>query len=125
MSNQSPLLIVGAGPVGLTMACELVRHGVRCRVIDKAAERSTTSKALGIFPRTLEVFESMGVIDRILVAGLRVRGLCIHNQKEQIAEIEMTSVASPYPFVFSLPQSETERILIEHLESSGVSVERR
>jgi 2-polyprenyl-6-methoxyphenol hydroxylase-like FAD-dependent oxidoreductase len=124
MSNESPLLIVGAGPVGLTMACELVRHGVRCRVIDKATERSQTSKAVGIFPRTLEVFETMGVIDRILEAGLRLRGLCIHNQKEQIAEIEMSSVASPYPFVFSLPQSETERILIEHLESSGVSVER-
>ena len=124
MPTESPLLIVGAGPVGLTMACELARHGVRCRIIDKAAERSQTSKALGIFPRTLEVFETMGVVDRALDAGLRLRGLCIHNQKEQIARIDMGSVASPYPFVFSLPQSETERILIEHLQELGVSIER-
>ena len=124
MPIESPLLVVGAGPVGLTMACELVRHGVRCRIIDKAAERSQTSKALGIFPRTLEVFETMGVVDRVLDAGLRLRGLCLHNQKEQIARIDMGSVASPYPFVFSLPQSETERILIEHLHGVEVSVER-
>ena len=118
------LLVVGAGPVGLTMACELARHGVRCRIIDKTAERSQTSKALGVFPRTLEVFETMGVVDKMLAAGLRLRGLCIHNQKDQIAAIDMSSVASPYPFVFSLAQSETERILIEHLQSLGVSVER-
>jgi 2-polyprenyl-6-methoxyphenol hydroxylase-like FAD-dependent oxidoreductase len=124
MLTESPLLIVGAGPVGLTMACELARHGVRCRIIDKAAARSQTSKALAIFPRTLEVFETMGVAERILQGGLRLRGICIHNRHEQIAKIEMATIASPYPFVLSLPQSETERILIEQLESLGVSVER-
>ena len=122
--NSQPVLIVGAGPVGLTAACELTRHGVPVRIIDKASERSQTSKALGIFPRTLEVFETMGVVTPVLDAGLRLRGLCIHNQKEEIASIDMRSVASPYPFVFSLPQSETERILIEHLETLGVSVQR-
>ena len=66
----------------------------------------------------------MGIVDRALDAGLRLRGLCIHNQKEQIAGIDMGSVASPFPFVFSLPQSETERILIERLQEFGVSVER-
>ena len=124
MPSETPLLIVGAGPVGLTMACELARHGARCRIIDKAPQRSQTSKALAVFPRTLEVFETMGVVDRVLARGLPLRGICIHNQKEEIAKIEMAAVASPYPFVLSLPQSETERILIELLESLGVSVER-
>ncbi len=118
------ILIVGAGPVSLTTACELTRHGVPCRIIDKATERSQTSKALGVFPRTLEVFEMMGIGEKILSAGLRLRGLRLHNQTEEIAHIEIGSIASPYPFIFSLPQSETERILIEHLESLGVSVER-
>jgi 2-polyprenyl-6-methoxyphenol hydroxylase-like FAD-dependent oxidoreductase len=124
MPTESPLLIVGAGPVGLTMACELARHGVHCRIIDKAAERSQASKALAIFPRTLEVFEMMGVSEPILKAGLRLRGIRIHSRAERIAGIELSSIQSPYPFVLSLPQSETERMLIEHLDSFGVSVER-
>ena len=124
MPTESPLLIVGAGPVGLTMACELARHGVGCRIIDKAAQRSETSKALAIFPRTLEVFETMNVIEPVLNAGLRLRGIRIHNQREQIAGVELSSIQSPYPFVLSLPQSETERMLIERLASFGVSVER-
>jgi ribose transport system ATP-binding protein len=49
------------------MACELARHGVRCRIVDQNPERSQTSKALGIFPRTLEVFSTMGLADRVLV----------------------------------------------------------
>ena len=124
MPTESPLLIVGAGPVGLTMACELARHGVRCRIIDKAPQRSETSKALAIFPRTLEVFETMGVIEPVLNAGLRLRGIRIHNQREQIAGVEMSAIQSPYPFVLSLPQSETERMLIERLATLDVAIER-
>jgi 2-polyprenyl-6-methoxyphenol hydroxylase-like FAD-dependent oxidoreductase len=123
-TDARAILIVGAGPVGLTMACELARHGAPCRIIDKEAAPSATSKALAIFPRTLEVFETMGVAERILSAGLRLRGISIHNQREGIARIDLASVQSPYPFVVSLPQSETERILIEHLASFGVTVER-
>jgi 2-polyprenyl-6-methoxyphenol hydroxylase-like FAD-dependent oxidoreductase len=117
-------LVVGAGPVGLTMANELVRHGVRCRIIDRAAERSETSKALAIFPRTLEAFTTMGMADRFLAHGLRLEGLALHHRDERIAQIELTSVASPFPFVLSLPQSETERLLEENLARAGIEVER-
>ena len=60
------VLVVGAGPVGLTMACELARSGVRCRIIDKAGAPASTSRALGIFPRTLEMFQMMGMVDPVL-----------------------------------------------------------
>ena len=66
--DTSVPLVVGAGPVGLTMANELARHGVGCRIIDRSAKRSQTSKALAIFPRTLEVFETMGMADRFIAA---------------------------------------------------------
>ena len=122
--DASAPLVVGAGPVGLTMANELARHGVRCRIIERAAERSQTSKALAVFPRTLEVFETMGVVDRFLAAGHRLHGLSIHHRQEQIAQIELTSVPSPYPFALALPQSETERLLEEHLAKLGIAVER-
>ncbi len=123
-SNLPTLLVVGAGPVGLMMACELARHGVPVRIIDKAAERSQTSKALGIFARTLEVFEASGVIEPVLAAGQKIFALNIRQGEKNLARIDLSSVASPYPFVFSLPQSETERILIERLHSLGVEVER-
>jgi 6-methylpretetramide 4-monooxygenase / 4-hydroxy-6-methylpretetramide 12a-monooxygenase len=63
MSASQSVLIVGAGPTGLIMAHELARDGIRCRLIDKAAHRSTHSKAIAIHPRTLETFELIQVAD--------------------------------------------------------------
>ncbi len=124
MTSDSPVLVVGAGPVGLTMAHELARHGVRCRIVDRAPEPTQTSKALAIFPRTLEVFETMGLADRFVAAGHRLRGLSLHHRLEKIAQIEFSSVASPFPFALGLPQAETERLLQESLGRLGIEVER-
>src|SRR6266446_10477452 len=117
-------LVVGAGPVGLTMANELARHGVSCRIIERAAEPSQTSRALAIFPRTLEAFETMGIADRFLSAGHRLSGLSLHHRLEQIGRIDFNSVASPFPFALGVPQSESERLLSEHLGTLGITVER-
>ena len=68
------------------MANELARHGVRCRIIDRAPERSRESRALAIFPRTLEVFETMGLAERFLAEGNRVRGLSLRHRDEEIAQ---------------------------------------
>ncbi len=124
MNSDIAVLVVGAGPVGLTLACELARHGVRCRIIDQNRERSQTSKALGIFPRTLEVFHTMGVAERVVAAGNRLQSLVIHHAAATLAQIDFTGVASPYPFALGLPQAETERLLLEHLSSLGIEVER-
>ncbi|MEO8440206.1 MAG: FAD-dependent monooxygenase, partial [Spartobacteria bacterium] len=125
MTDDTPLpLVIGAGPVGLTMATELARHGARCRIIDSAPEPSQTSKALAIFPRTLETFATMGIAERFLAAGHRLHGLSLHHRREQIGQVDFTSVMSTFPFALGLPQAETERLLTEHLTSHGVSVER-
>ena len=125
MATESrPLLIVGAGPVGLTMANELARHGVNCRIVDQAPSVPETSRALGIFPRTLEVFSSMGIADRFLAAGHRIDGISIHQQSEGALTIDFAAVESPFPFVLSLPQAETERLLCQQLASKGIEVER-
>jgi 2-polyprenyl-6-methoxyphenol hydroxylase-like FAD-dependent oxidoreductase len=68
------VLVVGAGPVGLTMGAELARHGVRCRVIDELAAPSGYCKAIGVTPRTLEVWEDMGLVRDMIEAGLWLRG---------------------------------------------------
>jgi 2-polyprenyl-6-methoxyphenol hydroxylase-like FAD-dependent oxidoreductase len=118
------VLVVGAGPVGLTMAGELARNGVRCRIIDKAAAPPATSRALAIFPRTLEVFQMMGIIDPVVGAGHQLSGVAFHNRGGQIGYIGFSCLPCRYHFAISLPQSETERILIEHLASLGIYVER-
>jgi 2-polyprenyl-6-methoxyphenol hydroxylase-like FAD-dependent oxidoreductase len=126
MSIDPPddVLVVGAGPVGLTMACELARSGVRCRIIDKAAAPASTSRALAIFPRTLEMFEMMGMSEPVLKAGHPLNGVAIYNQSGQIGHIGFSNLASRYRFAINLPQSETERFLIEHLAQFGIVVER-
>ena len=68
--NQTDVLIVGAGPTGLALACDLARRGVRIRVIDKAAEYFTGSRGKAISPRTMEVLDGLGVADQVLAAGL-------------------------------------------------------
>ena len=72
-----PVLVVGAGPTGLTMANELVRHGVPVRIIDRAPAPATTSRALVVMPRTLEIFDDMGVVDAALAAGNRAPGISL------------------------------------------------
>jgi 2-polyprenyl-6-methoxyphenol hydroxylase-like FAD-dependent oxidoreductase len=69
------VLVVGGGPVGLTMAAELARHGVRCRIIDKLAVPSGYCKAIGVTPRTLEVWDDMGIAREMIDAGLWLRGM--------------------------------------------------
>jgi 2-polyprenyl-6-methoxyphenol hydroxylase-like FAD-dependent oxidoreductase len=118
------VLVVGAGPVGLTMACELARNGVNCRIIDKAAAPATTSRALAIFPRTLEMFQIMGLIGPVLEAGHQLNGVAIYNRSGQIAHIGFCGLPSRYRFAISLPQSETERLLTEHLGHFGIAVDR-
>ncbi|TKD09552.1 FAD-dependent monooxygenase [Polyangium fumosum] len=120
-------LVVGAGPVGLVMASELVRHGLSCRIIDQGEGPSIWSKAQILHARTLECFHDMGVIDPILARGRQVAGARILSPTlERIARVEIGGIDSPYPFLLSLSQRETEIVLAEHLERAhGVKVERK
>jgi len=67
--NRTDVVIVGAGPTGLTLACDLARHGVPFRIVDKATEPFTGSRGKGVQPRTLEVFDDLGVVEELLSAG--------------------------------------------------------
>ncbi len=117
------VLVVGAGPVGLTMASELARHGVRCRIIDRLPQPSPYCRAIGVTPRTLEVWEDMGVVREMIDAGLWLDGLrsVVHPHPPN----DIGAAFPELPFgELGLPQYETERVLASHLARFGVAVER-
>src|SRR5258708_2238772 len=123
---NTSVLIVGAGPVGLTLACELTRYRIPVRIVDKAAQRTDKSKAIVIWSRTLELLDRG---DRgsapFIGAGFKVNGVnIVEANGAVVGHVRMDSVASPYPYALMLPQSDTERLLEERLLRLGVSVER-
>jgi len=124
-ATKLPVIVNGAGPVGLTMACELARHGVEFRIFEKNAEPSAESRALGIFPRTLEVFSTIGILDEVLAEGQRLGAISLYNDTRRLARMDFGHIDSPYPFAISLPQSRTERILQARVEALGARVERQ
>lgn len=106
------------------MASELARNGVKCRIIDKAAAPATTSRALAIFPRTLEMFQMMGMSESVIEAGHQLNGVAIYDRSGQIGHIGFSSLPSRYRFAINLPQGETERLLADHLGGFGIVVDR-
>lgn len=126
LMNIKPILIAGAGPVGLTLACELVRHGIPVRIVDRNSEATDKSKALVVWPRTLELLEKTGLTQRFLASGVPLGGMSVYeNKHKRMAHITFADLESPYPFVLGIPQSATEALLIEHLKAQGVEVERQ
>ena len=79
-------LVVGAGPTGLTLAAQLLARGVRTRIIDKDPGTPRLSRAIGIQPRTLETLDMMGIVDRFLDAGHRVRGVTVYAGIRRLVE---------------------------------------
>jgi 2-polyprenyl-6-methoxyphenol hydroxylase-like FAD-dependent oxidoreductase len=123
---NTTVLIVGAGPVGLTLACELTRYRVSVRIVDKAPQRTDKSKAIVIWSRTLELLDrgDTGAAP-FIEAGFKVDGVDIVTaDRRVVGHVKMESVPSPYNYALMLPQSDTERLLEERLKRLGVSVER-
>jgi 2-polyprenyl-6-methoxyphenol hydroxylase-like FAD-dependent oxidoreductase len=124
VANSPHVLIAGAGPVGLTLANELTRLGVKVRIVDKAATRTDKSKALVLWSRTLELFDDAGYAGKFLPAGLPAHGAQISTGTEIVARVTFDSIESRFPYALMIPQNESERVLEAHLSAQGVTVER-
>jgi 2-polyprenyl-6-methoxyphenol hydroxylase-like FAD-dependent oxidoreductase len=129
-ANTIDVLIVGAGPTGLTLACQLRRLGVDFRIIDKNQEPSTTSKAIGLQYRVSEVLAWMGLFDRFLSRGVTGTGVSFYAGGERILHLRldrlhgMSGRGAFEAKSLVLPQSVTESLLIEALGEHGGAVER-
>ncbi|RMI43190.1 oxygenase [Actinomadura harenae] len=119
------MLVAGAGPVGLTVACELARRGVPVRVIDQADGPSVTSRATAVHARTLEIFDQMGLIDDLLPRGQRVVHFSLHRRGRRLICFDTNYAALPTRFPHSLMvgQVVTEEVLRTGLRRLGVEVE--
>jgi 2-polyprenyl-6-methoxyphenol hydroxylase-like FAD-dependent oxidoreductase len=125
---STDVLIVGAGPTGLVLALWLTKLGVKVRIIDKTAESGTTSRALAVQARTLELYRQLDLTDAVITEGHRVPAVNLWVQGEREARLAFENIGSgmtPYPFLHIFPQDEHERLLIGRLEASGIRVERR
>ena len=124
MTDNPKVLISGAGPVGLTLANELVRHGISVRIVDKSAGRTDKSKALVMWSRTLELFDDAGYAKDFMSSGMQAHGAQISTGSQVVARVSFDLIDSRFAYALMIAQSETERVLEERLAASGVAVER-
>ncbi len=117
------VLIVGAGPVGLFLANECARRGLRWRIVEARSTQSEHSKALAIFPRTLEIFDMAGVVSPFVERANRVEWATVISHKRTLARIHFTPEDTPYSFIAMVPQDVTETLLLEELRRKGSAVE--
>jgi 2-polyprenyl-6-methoxyphenol hydroxylase-like FAD-dependent oxidoreductase len=121
---DTEILIAGAGPIGLTAAIELARRGIDLRILDPLLQPPLCAKAVGVQPRTLEVFEGMGVLRRVLDGAIQMRGQVVYVNGQKVMHMEIPQPAdAPFGFI-AIPQYVVEGILTDELAKHGVHVER-
>lgn len=124
MTESVDVLVAGAGPVGLTLAGQLARRGVRCLVVERAARRTDQSRALVLWPRTLELLAMAGAVEPFLAAGLAAPRARLFGHGRELACLEFARGGSPYASALMIPQSETERLLAADALAAGAELRR-
>jgi 2-polyprenyl-6-methoxyphenol hydroxylase-like FAD-dependent oxidoreductase len=125
--TRSDVLIIGAGPTGLVLALWLTKLGVKSRIIDKTAEPGTTSRALAVQARTLELYRQLDLTDEILAQGHKTPAVNLWVKGRRATRIPFENVGAgltPYPFLLTYPQDEHEHLLVARLQALDVTVER-
>jgi 2-polyprenyl-6-methoxyphenol hydroxylase-like FAD-dependent oxidoreductase len=125
---RAEVLVVGAGPTGLVLSLWLRRAGVAVRIIDQTAGPGTTSRALAVHARTLELYRPLGLADDVIARGLEFAAVNLWVRGTHAARVAFGEIGrglSPYPFIVMFPQDQHEELLLERLRREGVEVERR
>jgi len=122
--NDTDVLIIGAGPTGLTLAASLLAKGTRATIVDRQAEGANTSRAGAINARTLEVLEGLDVARRMVKEGVQAPNFTIRDGKNVLIPIDFSGLPSAYPYTLLLPQNDTERLLLGRVVELGGEVVR-
>jgi 2-polyprenyl-6-methoxyphenol hydroxylase-like FAD-dependent oxidoreductase len=116
VAGEVSVIVAGAGPVGLSLACELERQGVEHRIVDAAPAREAVSRATDLHARSLELWDQTGVAETIVAAAVRITGVPLFSGGREVARLDFTGVDSTFPAAVSLPQRELEALLEQRLE---------
>jgi len=123
LATDTDVLIVGAGPVGLFLANECARRSVRWKLIEERSSQSVHSKALAIFPRTLEIFDMAGLVAPFLQEANRVTAVAVITHGHRLAQMRFAPHESAYSFIAMVPQNVTEDLLLKALQNRAGNVE--
>ena len=121
-----PVLIVGAGPTGLTLGLRLARHGTPFRIVDGASGPGLASRAMVLQARTLEFYGQLGLAEEVIGRGIPVQTAHFREHGAEMAALSLRDAGagiSPYPHALSFPQDDHERFLVDQLTFHGVAVE--
>src|SRR6266498_2487139 len=125
MNQNTDVLIIGAGPTGLSLACQLVRYGIDFVILEKKESVTPYSKAIGVQARTLEIYEQIDLAQEALEQGTVAGKGRLLVGGEVRGELDFSNIGeglSPYPYVLMLEQSKNEKLLYEYLQSHGKEV---
>jgi 2-polyprenyl-6-methoxyphenol hydroxylase-like FAD-dependent oxidoreductase len=120
--NDTDVLIVGAGPSGLTLAASLVQRGIATTVVDAQPAGANTSRAAVVNARTLEVLDGLDVARRLVKEGVQAPRFTIRDGRHTLIPIDFSVLSTDYPYSLMVPQATTERLLLDRLTELGGAV---
>lgn len=122
-ANDPQILIVGAGPIGLTLAILLKQYGIAFRIIEQSCGPSTATKAMAIHSRTLEIFRELGIADQAVAQGFAIGAFSVQANKRRIINYNFSLLEAAWPMLLSLPQPDAEQLMLQRLEALGGQIE--
>jgi 2-polyprenyl-6-methoxyphenol hydroxylase-like FAD-dependent oxidoreductase len=120
--EETEVLVVGAGPVGLWTALLLGEAGVRVGIVDRESRTAARSYACALHPRTLKLLQRIGLADAVLARGRRVQTMAFYDRESRRAEIKFSELGGEFPFLLLVPQNALEQVLEQRLRQKGITV---